>query len=63
MQRFQSLPFTLGADAATVRKCELFRKKRNITDYEQAGTITDYDVQQMRELASALRTALDRRLG
>src|SRR5436190_11613296 len=30
-----SLEFTLGADPATIRKLDVFRKKRNITDYEE----------------------------
>src|SRR5262249_39967991 len=39
-----SLSFTLGTDAATVRQFDTFRKKRNISDYEQADTISDAEV-------------------
>ena len=34
----QSLAMTIGADAAIVRKLDTFRKKRNIGDYERAGS-------------------------
>lgn len=34
----QSLEFTLGLVPATIRKFDVFRKKRNITDYERADT-------------------------
>ena len=33
--------FTLGVEAASIRKFDVFRKKRNITDYERADTISD----------------------
>jgi hypothetical protein len=36
-----SLEFTIGADTAIVRKFDLFRKKRNISDYERANTISE----------------------
>jgi len=51
----QSLEFTLGLAPATVRKFDVFRKKRNITDYERADTISDTDAEEMRELAETLR--------
>jgi hypothetical protein len=50
-----SLEFTLGKDAATIRKLDVFRKKRNITDYERADTISDREADEMRKLAEALR--------
>ena len=51
----QSLEFTLGLDPATIRKFDVFRKKRNITDYERADTISDTEADEMRELAETLR--------
>ena len=50
-----SLEFTLGADPATIRKLDVFRKKRNITDYERAGTISDIEAGEMLDLAEELR--------
>ena len=51
----QSLALTLGTDATTVRKFDLFRKKRNITDYERAETISDLEADEMWRLARRLR--------
>jgi hypothetical protein len=50
-----SLEFTIGADAAFIRKFDLFRKKRNISDYERAHTISEFEAAEMRELAEDLR--------
>ncbi len=38
-----SLEFTLGTDPTTVRKFDIFRKKRNITDYERAETVSELE--------------------
>jgi hypothetical protein len=54
-----SLEFTIGADTAIVRKFDLFRKKRNISDYERANTISETEAAEMRELAEALRKSVD----
>jgi len=54
----QSLEFTVGADAKTVRKFDLFRKKRNITDYERAETVSDLEAEEMRSLAVSLRSSV-----
>jgi hypothetical protein len=53
-----SLEFTLGKDAATIRKLDIFRKKRHITDYEKADTISEIEAQEMRQLAEILRADL-----
>jgi hypothetical protein len=50
-----SLEFTIGADATTIRKLDLFRKKRNISDYERAGSVSDAEIQEMAKLARRLR--------
>src|SRR5580692_11573431 len=34
----QSLSLTLGAESKVVDQLDAFRKKRNVSDYEQAGT-------------------------
>lgn len=53
-----SLPLTLGTDAATVRKFDIFRKKRNISDYERAGTVSAEEAREMSVLAQKLREDL-----
>ena len=50
-----SLSETLGTDSKTVAMFDLFRKKRNASDYERAGAVSDRDVEAMRELAEKLR--------
>ena len=54
-----SLEFTIGADAAIVRKFDVFRKKRNISDYERANTISEIEAEEMQELAETLRKSVD----
>jgi hypothetical protein len=54
----QSLEFTIGADAGTLRKFDLFRKKRNIADYERAESVSDLEAEQMRLLAASLRSSV-----
>ena len=41
-----------------VRKLDLFRKKRNITDYERADTVSDIEAEEMRKLAEQLRISV-----
>jgi len=50
----QSLAYTIGCDAGVIAKLEKFRKKRNISDYEQAGTVSDQEAAAMVELAREL---------
>jgi len=35
-----SLSLTLGIDAETIKKFDIFRKKRNASDYEKADTVS-----------------------
>jgi hypothetical protein len=51
----QSLELTIGADVMMVDQLEQFRKKRNISDYERAGLVSDYEADTMRSLAIQLR--------
>jgi hypothetical protein len=55
----QSLEFTVGSDARTISKLDLFRKKRNISDYERAESISDLEVEEMQKLARSLRVAVN----
>jgi hypothetical protein len=52
---FQSLELTIGIDSTAIRKFDIFRKKRNITDYERADTISDIEADEMHRLAEKLR--------
>jgi len=54
----QSLAFTIGADPAIVRKLDAFRKKRNIGDYERAGSTSTKEASELRDLARDLRAAV-----
>ncbi|MCD6567730.1 MAG: hypothetical protein J7K94_03230 [Dehalococcoidia bacterium] len=50
----QSLAFTLQPDIKTIRKFNKFRQKRNITDYEMIGMISEQEVAEMIALAQEL---------
>ena len=51
----QSLAFTINTDPATIRQLDKFRKKRNISDYESAGLVTEQEAEEMVALARQLR--------
>jgi len=51
----QSLAFTIGADSKLVEQFDRFRKKRHITGYRRAGAISDFETNEMFNLAKALR--------
>jgi hypothetical protein len=50
----QSLTLTIGADRILVVKFDAFRKKRNITDYDRAGTASEKEAEEMFALAEEL---------
>jgi hypothetical protein len=54
-----SLSLTLGTDAETIKKFNIFRKKRNISDYERADSVPEQDVKEMRLLAGKLKEDFD----
>lgn len=54
----QSLAFTLGCDKAFIVQLDAFRKKRNISDYERAGSVSSREAEEMQELARTLRAEL-----
>jgi hypothetical protein len=54
----QSLAFTLGCDAGLIADLDAFRKKRNISDYERAGSVSDREASEMIELAESLHGKL-----
>jgi hypothetical protein len=55
----QSLTLTLGADSSVVAKLDAFRKKRNLSDYERVGLVSEKEVQEMVALATRFRTDVD----
>ena len=55
MRVVQSLEFTIGADKGMIAGLDGFRKKRNISDYERAGYVSDGEAEEMRDLATRLR--------
>lgn len=50
-----SLAYTIGAEADLVHRLDKFRKKRNISDYEIAGAVTEGEAKEMLRLAKELR--------
>lgn len=51
----QSLAFTMQPDIKTIKKFNKFRQKRNISDYEMIGMISEQEVTEMIALAQELR--------
>jgi uncharacterized protein (UPF0332 family) len=54
----KSLGLTIGADEHMVRTLDRFRKKRNISDYERAGLVSETEVEELIGLARQLRQAV-----
>jgi hypothetical protein len=51
----QSLPFTIGADAALVGQLDQYRRKRHQGAYERAGLVSEREADEMHALAVQLR--------
>jgi hypothetical protein len=51
----QSLAYTIGADRELITQFDQFRKKRNIGEYDRAGTVSDQEAGEMVALAKNLR--------
>lgn len=51
----ESLRLTIGWDAARVEALQGFRRKRNTTEYDRAGLVSEKDAEDMRDLAVSLR--------
>jgi len=50
-----SLAFTINANVDLISKLDKFRKKRNISDYEIAGSVTEGEAKETLRLAKELR--------
>ena len=55
----QSLKLTVDVDNRFVRKLDVFRKKRNVSEYNKAGSITEIELGEMIDLAGQLRKATE----
>ena len=55
----QSLAFTIDTSPATIKQLDRFRGKRNISDYERAGLVTEQEAQEMIALAKQLRNDVE----
>ena len=51
----QSLAFTLALQDSIIDKLDQFRKKRNISDYERAGLVSESEVKEAISIAHQLR--------
>lgn len=54
----QSLAFTIGLGRGEVLLLDQFRKKRNVSDYERAGLVSDQEASEMLELAREIQRQL-----
>jgi len=52
----QSLAFTVKTAPEIINQLDKFRQKRNISDYERAGMVTEQEAEEMIALAKQLRT-------
>ncbi len=58
-----SLAFTINANVDLISKLDKFRKKRNISDYEIAGSVTEGEAKETLRLAKELRKEVAEWLG
>lgn len=51
----QSLAFTIKTGSAIIKQLDKFRLKRNVSDYESAGLVTEQEAEEMIALAKQIR--------
>ena len=56
----QSLAYTIKADERLITQLDKFRKKRNISDYERAGAVSEQEAKEMFSLAENLRNEVEK---
>jgi uncharacterized protein (UPF0332 family) len=54
-----SLTFTINTDPIIIKQLDKFRQKRNISDYERAGLVTEKEAEEMIALAKQLRNDVE----
>ena len=59
----QSLALTIDMDAIQVSRLDAFRKKRNISDYERAGIVSEAEAREIIAVARTVRKAVEEWLG
>lgn len=55
----RSLAFTINTDPIIIKRLDKFRQKRNISDYERAGLVTEQEAEEMITLAKQLRNDVE----
>jgi hypothetical protein len=55
----QSLSLTLGKSAEFIRNFDAFRKKRNVSNYDIGGGVSERELQEMTEMAETLREEVE----
>jgi hypothetical protein len=50
----QSLELTIGAEARLLRRLDAYRRKRNVSDYQKAGMVTDTEADELVRLAGEI---------
>jgi hypothetical protein len=55
----QALEFTVAPDRTLIHTLDGFRKKRNLSNYDAAGSISDREAEEMLRLAKSLRTDVE----
>ncbi len=58
-----SLEYTIGTNKDLINQLDKFRKKRNISDYEIAGAVSEGEAKEMFQLAKELRKDVETWLG
>ena len=56
----QSLTHTIGLEEESITLFDTFRKKRNISNYEMAGTVSESDAEEIYHLAREIRARVGR---
>jgi hypothetical protein len=56
----QSLEFTIGPGQRVIDTFDSFRKKRNISNYDMAGSVSDREAEAMFQLAKQLRAEVEK---
>jgi hypothetical protein len=55
----QSLSLTLAKDSAFIRGFDAFRKKRNVSNYDIGGGVSDRELQEMATIAQTLHAEVE----
>ncbi|MFZ0964123.1 MAG: hypothetical protein WAO35_24925 [Terriglobia bacterium] len=57
---FQSLEHTIEAEQKRIYRLDAFRKKRNLSSYEQGGTVSEEEAKEMAAESTELRREVER---